>query len=69
MVNGGALTCIMSISCWKAFGSHKINTSATLLKEFDGQMFQSHGIITALPIELGGKTVSVDVEVVEIPIK
>jgi hypothetical protein len=61
----GTSTCIMSISCWKALTSPKIDTSATLLKEFYGHMFQPHGIITALPIELGGKTVSIVVEVVD----
>jgi hypothetical protein len=59
VVDEGALTCIMSISCWKSLGSPNIDTSATLLKLFDGHMFQPHGIITALPIELGGKTISV----------
>jgi hypothetical protein len=69
VVDEGASTCIMSISCWKALGSPKLNTSATLLKSFDGHMFQPHGIITTLPIELGGKTVFVDVEVVDAPLE
>jgi hypothetical protein len=55
----------MFISCWNSLGSPKLNTSTTLLKSFDGNMFQPHGIITALPIELGGKTIFVDVEIVE----
>jgi hypothetical protein len=59
----------MSISCWKALGSPKLDTSATLLKSFDGHMFQPHGIITTLPIELGGKTVSVVVEVIDAPLE
>jgi hypothetical protein len=68
MVDEGASTCIMSISCWKALGSPKLNTSATLLKEFNRHMFQTHGIITTLPIELGGKTIYVDVEVFDAPL-
>jgi hypothetical protein len=69
MVDEGASTCIMSISCWKALGSPKLDTSATLLKAFDGHMFHPHGIITTLPIELGGKIVSVVVEVIDAPLE
>jgi hypothetical protein len=69
VVDEGASTCIMSISCWKAIGSPKLDTSATLLKAFDGHMFQPHGIITTLPIELGGKTVFVVVEVIDAPLE
>jgi hypothetical protein len=59
IIDEGASTCIMSISCWKSLGSPKLDTSATLLKSFDGHMFQPHGIITTLPIELGGNIVSI----------
>jgi hypothetical protein len=59
----------MFISGWKAIGSPKFNTSATLLKDFNGHMLQPHGIIIALPIELGGNIVSVDVEVVDAPLE
>jgi hypothetical protein len=69
MVDEGASTCIMSISCWKSLGSPKLDTSATLLKSFDGHMFQPYGIITTLPIELGGKTVFVAIEVVDAPLE
>jgi len=59
----------MSIYFWKALGSLNLNTFATLLKVFDGHMFQPHGIITALLIELGGKIVFVYVEVVDTPLE
>jgi hypothetical protein len=49
--------------------SLKLNTSATILKEFDGHMFYPYGIITAFPIELGGKTVFIVVEVVDAPLE
>ena len=38
------------------------------LKAFDGRGFQPHGLISALAIELGGKTVSIQVEVVDAPL-
>jgi hypothetical protein len=69
MVDEGTLTCIMSISFWKAVGSPKLNTSKTLLKYFDGHMFQPHGIIIALPIELGGKTIYVSMEFINAPLE
>jgi hypothetical protein len=49
--------------------SPKIDPSNTMLKEFDGHMFQPHGIITTFPIELGGKTIFVEVEVVDSPLE
>jgi hypothetical protein len=58
----------MSTSFWKAIGSPKIDISVTLLKAFNGHMFQPHGIIIALPIELGGKTIYVVIEVVNAPL-
>ena len=69
MVDEGTLNCIMSISFWKAIGSPKIDISVTLLKAFNGHMFQPHGIIIALPIELGGKTIFVCMEVVDAPLE
>ena len=35
--------------------------SQTILKAFDGHLFTPHGILVAFPIELGGKTVTIDV--------
>ena len=42
--------------------------SQTILKAFDGHLFTPHGIIAAFPIELGGKTITVEVEVVNMPL-
>ena len=61
-------TYIMSYSFWKALGSHTLATSQTVLKEFDGHLFISHGIFATFPIELGGKIVIVEVEVVNAPL-
>jgi hypothetical protein len=65
----GASTCIMSMSCLKALGSPKLDTYATLLKSFCGHMLYPHGIITALPIELGGKTLFIVLEVIDAPLE
>ena len=36
-----------------------------MLKSFDGHVFKSHGIVPLFPITLGGKTMNVEVEVVD----
>ena len=37
-------------------------------KAFDGHLFSPHELIVICPIEWGGKTITVDVEVVDAPI-
>ena len=38
-----------------------------MLKSFDGHVLKPHGIVPLFPIMLGGKTVNVEVEVVDVP--
>ena len=45
-----------------------LTASQTVLKEFDGHLFTPHGILATFPIELGGKIVIVEVEVVNVPL-
>ena len=66
MIDEGATTCIMSFSFWKALGSALLTTSTTILKAFDRHLLKPHGIITSLPIELGAKTISLEVEVIDV---
>ena len=42
--------------------------SKIVLKAFDGHLFTPHGILVAFPIELGDKTVTVEIEVVNAPL-
>ena len=60
--------CIMSLKCWKSLGSLIINQSPTILKAFDGRGFQLYGILQDLPIEVEGKIINLDVEVVDAPL-
>jgi hypothetical protein len=39
-----------------------------MLRAIDGQGFHPHGILQSLPIQLGRKTITVDVEVVNAPL-
>jgi hypothetical protein len=65
VVDEGASTCMMSLACWKAIDQPILSLSPTLLTTFDGRSFQPHGIIPYFPMQLGGKTVCVEVEVVD----
>ena len=56
---------MMSLACWKGIGSPATSPSATLLTAFDGHSHRSHGIIPAFPICVGGKTVNIEVEIVD----
>ena len=68
MVDEDASTCVISLACWKSIGQPELSPSPTLLTVFDGHSFQPHGIIPSFPVQLGGKTVCVEVEVVDAPI-
>ena len=58
----------MSLNCWKSLGSSCLSQSSTTLKAFDGRRYKPCGIVNNLHVELGGKTVNVDVEVVDGPL-
>jgi hypothetical protein len=68
ILDEGASTCVMSLACWKGLKSPTLNKSPTMLCTFDGQDFHPHGLLQSLPIQLGGKNVIVDVEVVDAPL-
>jgi hypothetical protein len=65
MVDEGALTCVMSLVCWKAIGQPVFSPSPTLLTSFDRHSFLPHGIIPSFLVQLGGKTLCVEAEVVD----
>ena len=68
VLDEGASTSVLSLTCWKALGSPELVTSPTTMKAFDIRGFHPHGLISALAVELGGKTVSIQVEVVDAPL-
>jgi hypothetical protein len=68
LVDEGASTCMILLVCWKAIGQPILSTSPTLLTSFDGRSFRPHGIIPSFPMQLGRKTVCVEVEVVDVPL-
>jgi hypothetical protein len=68
VIDEGIATCVMYLTCWKAIGSPTLSQYPTMLIAFDGRSFHPHGIIPTFPVQLGGKTVEVDVEVVDVPL-
>ena len=68
IIDEGAAASMMSLSCWKGLGSLELSQSATMLKDFDGRSFRPHKILPSLNVQLGGKTVAIEVEVVDVPL-
>jgi hypothetical protein len=64
----GVAMCVMSLTCWKAIGSLTLSQSITMLITFYVHYFQPQGIISTFLVQLGGKIVEVDVEVVDAPL-
>ena len=61
----GASTCVMSSTFWKAIGSPALTSSPNALEAFDGRESKPLGVLASLPITLEGKTVNIEVELVD----
>ena len=68
IINEGASTCVMSTSVWKQLGSPELAPSTITLRAWDGHASQPIGLFRNFPITLAGKTVCVDVEVIDAPL-
>ena len=68
VLDEGALTSVFSIAFCRAIGSVEVMKLPTTLKYFDVRGLQPRGLFSALSVELGGKTVSIQVEVVDAPL-
>jgi hypothetical protein len=64
----GALTYVMSLSCWKYLGSLHLSQSMTMLTTFDGRSFIPHGILLDFLVQLSSKTMVIEVKVVDAPL-
>jgi hypothetical protein len=58
----------MYLACWKGLKSPTLNKSPTMLRAFDEQGFHPHRLLQSLAVQLGDKTVTVNVEVVDTPL-
>ena len=68
VIDEGAAASVMSLSCWKGLGSCELSKSTTMLTAFDGRSFRLHDILPSLKVRLGGKTVAIEVELVDAPL-
>jgi hypothetical protein len=68
VINEGASTCVMSITCWKAIGSPSLTESHNTLKSFNGIGFKPYGVLPSMSIMLEGKAVNVEVDVFDAPL-
>jgi hypothetical protein len=64
----GASTCIMSKIVWHKIGSPKLIPSAITLRAYDGCPSSPEGLFQNIPFELGGKTIFIDIEVIDAPL-
>ena len=68
VIDEGDVAYVMSLSCWKGLGSPTLSQSTTMLTTFDVKSFRLHRILPSLKVQLGGKTVTIEVEVVDAPL-
>jgi hypothetical protein len=68
IIDEGASMCVMSIACWKSIGSPPLTESHNTLKAFNGSGFKPYGVLPWFPITLEGKSVNVEVEVLDAPL-
>ena len=68
VIDEGIVAFVMSLSCWKGLGSPTLSQSTTMLTTFDGRSFRSHEITPSLKVQLGGKTITIEVKVADVPL-
>jgi hypothetical protein len=68
ILDEGASTCVISLAYWKGLKSPALNKYFTMLRAFDGRGFHLDGLLQSLAVQLGGKIVVVDVEVIDAPL-
>jgi hypothetical protein len=55
----------MSKIIWKQLGSPKLIPSSITLQAYDGRPPKPKGLYQNVPVELGGKTILIDIEVID----
>jgi hypothetical protein len=53
---------------WQKLGSSELIPSAITLRAYDGRQSSPEGLFQNVPIELGGKTILIDIEVIDAPL-
>jgi hypothetical protein len=68
IIDEGASTCIMSKTVWQKLGSSELVPSAITLISYDGRSSSPEELFQNVPIELGRKTILIDIEVIDAPL-
>jgi hypothetical protein len=68
IIDEGESTCIMSKTVWQKLGSPELLPSAITLRAYDGRPSSLEGLFQNVPVELGGKTILIDIEVIDAPL-
>jgi hypothetical protein len=68
VIDEGASTCIMSVTCWKAIGFPILTKSHNTLNAFNSTGFKPYIVFPLLSITLEGKSINVEVEVFDAPL-
>jgi hypothetical protein len=68
IIDEGTSTCIMSKSVWKKLGFPELIPFSITLRAYDGQPYSSEGLFQNVPVELRGKTILIDIEVINAPL-
>ena len=68
IIDEGESTCVMAALVWQQLESPELAPSTITLRAWDGHASQPIGLFRNCPITLAGKTVCVDVEVIDAPL-
>jgi hypothetical protein len=68
IIDEGASTCIISKSVWNKLASPKLIPSTITLRAYDGKPSSPEGLFQNVSVELGGKTILIDIEVIDSPL-
>jgi hypothetical protein len=66
IIDEGASTCIMSKIVWLKLGSLELTPSSITLRAYDGRPSSPEGLFQNVPVELRGKTILIDIEVIDV---
>jgi hypothetical protein len=68
IIDEGASMCIMSKTVWQKLSSLKLIPSAITLQAYDSRPSSSGGLFQNVPVELGAKTILIDIEFIDTPL-
>jgi hypothetical protein len=68
VIDKGASTCVMFVTCWKDIGSPSLTESHNTLKAFNGIVLKPYDVLHLFSITLEGKSVNVEVKLFDAPL-